>query len=31
VATYLTPGSNDDGLSDQDLHGGGYEYLEPLT
>jgi hypothetical protein len=30
-AVYLTPGSDDDGLSDEDLHGGGYEYLKPLT
>ena len=30
-AVYLTPGSDEDGLSDEDLHGGGYEYLKPLT
>ena len=30
-AVYLSPGSEEDGLSDDDLHGGGYEYLKPLT
>ncbi|HUJ28194.1 MAG TPA: hypothetical protein VLW85_19365 [Myxococcales bacterium] len=29
-AVYLAPGNADDGLSDEDLHGGGYEYLKPL-
>ena len=29
-AVYLVPGSDEDGLSDEDLHGGGYEYLKPL-
>jgi len=30
-AVYLVPGSEQDGLSDDDLHGGGYEYLKPLA
>jgi hypothetical protein len=30
-AVYLVPGSDQDGLSDDDLHGGGYEYLKPLA
>lgn len=30
-AVYLSPGSEEDGLSDDDLHGGGYEYLKPLS
>jgi hypothetical protein len=29
-AVYLVPGSESDGLSTEDLHGGGYEYLHPL-
>jgi hypothetical protein len=29
-AIYLSPGSQRDGLSMEDLHGGGYEYLKPL-
>jgi len=29
-AIYLAPGSERDGLSMEDLHGGGYEYLKPL-
>jgi hypothetical protein len=29
-AVYLVPGSDRDGLSMEDLHGGGYEYLHPL-
>ncbi len=29
-AVYLIPGSEDDGLSQEDLFGGGYEYLKPL-
>jgi len=29
-AVYLVPGNDEDGLSDEDLHGGGYEYLKPL-
>jgi hypothetical protein len=29
-AVYLVPGSERDGLSMEDLHGGGYEYLRPL-
>jgi hypothetical protein len=29
-AVYLVPGNDQDGLSDEDLHGGGYEYLKPL-
>jgi len=29
-AVYLSPGSDRDGLSMEDLHGGGYEYLHPL-
>ena len=29
-AVYLSPGSASDGLSMEDLHGGGYEYLRPL-
>ncbi|HEY0715402.1 MAG TPA: hypothetical protein VGF45_22160, partial [Polyangia bacterium] len=29
-AVYLVPGNDRDGLSDEDLHGGGYEYLKPL-
>jgi hypothetical protein len=30
-AVYLIPGNDTDGLSDDDLHGEGYEYLEPLA
>jgi hypothetical protein len=30
-AVYLMPGSEDDGFSQEDLFGGGYEYLKPLT
>jgi hypothetical protein len=29
-AVYLAPGSDEDGLSLEDLHGGGYEYLKML-
>ncbi|HEY0709680.1 MAG TPA: hypothetical protein VGG33_22905 [Polyangia bacterium] len=29
-AVYLSPGNDKDGLSEEDLHGGGYEYLKPL-
>jgi hypothetical protein len=29
-AVYLVPGNDTDGLSDDDLQGGGYEYLKPL-
>ena len=29
-AVYLAPGSDEDGLSMEDLHGGGYEYLKML-
>ena len=29
-AVYLVPGNDRDGLSMEDLHGGGYEYLHPL-
>ncbi len=29
-AVYLVPGNEEDGLSDDDLHAGGYEYLKPL-
>jgi hypothetical protein len=29
-AIYLAPGSDEDGLSMEDLHGGGYEYLKML-
>jgi len=29
-AVYLVPGNDEDGLSDEDLHGGGYEYLKLL-
>ena len=29
-AIYLAPGNEEDGLSDEDIHGGGYEYLKPL-
>ena len=29
-AVYLMPGSEDDGFSQEDLLGGGYEYLKPL-
>jgi hypothetical protein len=29
-AVYLVPGNDEDGLSDEDLHGGGYQYLRPL-
>ena len=29
-AVYLAPGSEDDGFSLEDLHGGGYEYLKML-
>jgi hypothetical protein len=30
-AVYLMPGNDTDGLSDDDLHGEGYEYLKPLA
>lgn len=30
-AVYLMPGSEQDGFSQEDLFGGGYEYLKPLT
>jgi hypothetical protein len=30
-AVYLMPGSEDDGFSQEDLFGGGYEYLKPLS
>jgi hypothetical protein len=30
-AVYLIPGSEDDGLSQADLFGGGYDYLKPLS
>lgn len=30
-AVYLIPGSEQDGLSQEDLFGGGYEYLKPLA
>jgi len=30
-AAYLMPGSDQDGFSQEDLFGGGYEYLKPLT
>jgi hypothetical protein len=30
-AVYLMPGSEEDGFSKEDLFGGGYEYLKPLT
>jgi hypothetical protein len=30
-AVYLMPGSEDDGLSQEDLFGGGYEYMKPLA
>ena len=30
-AVYLMPGSEDDGFSQEDLFGGGYDYLKPLT
>ena len=30
-AVYLMPGSDQDGFSQEDLFGGGYEYLKPLT
>ena len=30
-AVYLMPGSEDDGFSQEDLLGGGYKYLKPLT
>jgi hypothetical protein len=30
-AVYLVPGNDTDGLSDDDLHGEGYEYLKPLA
>lgn len=30
-AVYLIPGSEQDGLSSDDLHGEGYEYLKPLS
>jgi hypothetical protein len=30
-AVYVVPGNDTDGLSNEDLHGGGYEYLEPLA
>jgi hypothetical protein len=29
-AVYLVPGNDEDGLSDEDLHGGGYQYLKLL-
>jgi len=29
-AVYLAPGNDRDGLSMEDLHGEGYEYLHPL-
>jgi hypothetical protein len=29
-AVYLMPGNETDGLSDEDLHGEGYDYLKPL-
>lgn len=29
-AVYIVPGNDTDGLSDDDLHGEGYEYLKPL-
>jgi hypothetical protein len=29
-AVYLQPGNDSDGLSMEDIHGGGYEYLKPL-
>jgi hypothetical protein len=29
-AVYLVPGNESDGLSEDDLQGGGYEYLKPL-
>jgi hypothetical protein len=29
-AVYMSPGSEEDGLSMEDLHGGGYEYLKML-
>ncbi len=30
-AVYLVPGNDDDGFSLDDLHGGGWEYLTPLS
>jgi hypothetical protein len=30
-AVYLSPGNDTDGLSDEDLHAEGYEYLRPLA
>jgi hypothetical protein len=30
-AVYLAPGNDRDGLSMEDIHGGGYEYLKPLS
>jgi hypothetical protein len=30
-AVYIVPGNDTDGLSDDDLHGEGYEYLKPLS
>jgi hypothetical protein len=30
-AVYLMPGGEDDGFSKDDLFGGGYEHLKPLT
>jgi hypothetical protein len=30
-AVYLVPGSEEDGLSQEDLFAGGYEYLKPLA
>jgi hypothetical protein len=30
-AVYIVPGNDTDGLSDDDLHGEGYEYLKPLA
>jgi hypothetical protein len=28
---YIGPGNDTDGVSDDDLHGEGYEYLKPLS
>jgi hypothetical protein len=30
-AVYLVPGNDQDGFSMDDLHGGGWEYLQPIT
>lgn len=30
-AVYMMPGTREDGLSEDDLHGGGYGYLKPLV